>query len=142
MKGKFSLLCIAIFSCLHAFCQQTDTIAPNEMIVDGKVYTKVEIEATYPGGREEWTKFLRANISSKVPTRKAPVGTYQVIVRFIVGKDGYLSEVTPETNFGYGMENEVIRLIKKSPKWIPASVNGKPVPAYRRQPVTFVVAAK
>ncbi len=44
-----------------------------------------------------------------------------------------------ETSFGYGMEEEVIRIIKKGPKWTPASVNGKHVNAYRRQPVTFAV---
>ena len=43
------------------------------------------------------------------------------------------------TNFGYGMEQEVIRIMKKSPMWTPASQNDKTVKAYRKQPVTFVL---
>jgi periplasmic protein TonB len=37
------------------------------------------------------------------------------------------------------MEAEVIRMIKRSPKWIPAQQEGRFVNAYRQQPVTFVV---
>jgi hypothetical protein len=37
------------------------------------------------------------------------------------------------------MEEEVVRILKKSPKWSPAIQNGKPVKAYRRQPVTFMI---
>ena len=40
------------------------------------------------------------------------------------------------------MEEEVMRIIKKGPKWIPAMQNGRPVNAYRRQPVTFMVEEK
>jgi periplasmic protein TonB len=62
------------------------------------------------------------------------------VVRFIVDKKGNISNVSAETNLGYGMEKEVIRVIKKGPKWIPAIQNGKVVKAYRRQPITFLVS--
>ena len=38
------------------------------------------------------------------------------------------------------MEEEVIRVIKKGPKWVPAVQYGRNVKAYRIQPVTLVVA--
>ncbi len=37
------------------------------------------------------------------------------------------------------MEQEVVRLLKQSPKWIPAKENGKAVLAFTQVPVTFVV---
>jgi len=40
------------------------------------------------------------------------------------------------------MEKEVMRIIKKGPKWQPAMQDGKPLNAYRRQPVTFMVSEK
>lgn len=43
------------------------------------------------------------------------------------------------TNFGFGMEQEVIRTLKLSGTWNPAIQNGRPVKAYRKQPVTFQV---
>lgn len=56
-----------------------------------------------------------------------------------MGKDGTISDVAAETNHGYGMEQEAVKIIKKGPKWTPAIQNGRNVNAYRRQPITFVV---
>jgi periplasmic protein TonB len=60
-------------------------------------------------------------------------------VQFIVGYDGTISNIEATTNHGYGMEKEVIRVIRKCPKWIPAEQHGRKVKAYRRLPVTFLV---
>jgi hypothetical protein len=54
-------------------------------------------------------------------------------------KDGTISDIKTLTNFGYGMEQEVIRTIKLSGLWSPAIQNQRPVKAYRKQPVTFQV---
>jgi len=35
-------------------------------------------------------------------------------------EDGNINNIVANTNFGYGMEKEVIRIIKKGPKWTPA----------------------
>jgi periplasmic protein TonB len=37
------------------------------------------------------------------------------------------------------MEEEVIRLLKNSPRWKPAIQFGRNVKAYRKQPTTFMV---
>ena len=37
------------------------------------------------------------------------------------------------------MEQEVMRIIKNSAQWQPASQNGRMVKAYRKQPVTFMI---
>jgi protein TonB len=52
---------------------------------------------------------------------------------------GSITGITAETYYGYGMEEEAIRVIKKGPKWIPAVQYGRKVKAYRRQPLTFAV---
>lgn len=97
-------------------------------------------EADFPGGNEAWQHFLAKNIKSKIPVKNdAPYGTYKVIVQFIVDEQGNLSDIGVQTNNGYGMEEEVLRVLKKSPRWIPAIWLNKPTKAYRRQPVTFVI---
>ncbi len=114
---------------------------PTKAVEEDKIFTKVEIEAEYPGGTAAWRKFLERNLNGGVANdNSAPPGTYTVVVRFIVAKDGSVSEITPETNVGYGMEKEAVRAIQKAPKWTPAQQNGNIVKAYRRQPITFVVA--
>jgi len=63
-------------------------------------------------------------------------------VKFIVSKDGIVSNIEPETNQGFGMEKEVIRIIKNSPNWIPALVNGQSVNSIHHQTVTFISSEK
>src|SRR5688572_26293729 len=108
---------------------------------DNKVFEKVEIEASFSGGVNGWREFLQKNLRSTVPIDSgAKEGTYTVVAQFIVHKDGSISDLKALTSHGHGMEDEVLRVMKKSPNWIPAMQNGHKVTAYRKQPVTFVIA--
>ncbi len=101
---------------------------------------KVEVEAEFPGGTSAWRKFLERNLSADVAiSAGAPPGSYTVVVQFIVDKDGAVSEVKAHTRHGYGLEEEAVRVIKRSGRWTPAIQNGRQVKAYRKQPVTFMV---
>jgi antitoxin component YwqK of YwqJK toxin-antitoxin module len=100
----------------------------------------VEKEAHFSGEETAWRKFLERNLDANVPVKnRASEGTYMVVVQFIVDKEGHLTDIKPLTKFGFGMEEEVIRILKKSPRWIPAIQFGRNVKAYRKQPVTFMV---
>lgn len=106
-----------------------------------KVFTRVEVEPAFPGGVDAWRKYLQENIDPSVPVSENwKAGTYPVIVRFIVKEDGSITDVTTENYKGSKTAQSCIELIKKGPKWIPAKQNGKTVAAYRKQPITFVVA--
>jgi bla regulator protein blaR1 len=108
---------------------------------DNIVFEKVEIEASFRGGYEEWKNYLERNLDKNIPVKNGcKPGTYTVVVQFIVGKDGRVSDVRALTNHGFGMEEEAMRMIKKGPDWVPAIQNGHNVKAYRKQPFTFVVA--
>ncbi|MEO7443918.1 MAG: hypothetical protein ABIT96_09440 [Ferruginibacter sp.] len=105
-----------------------------------KSFNKVEIEAEFPGGQQGWVKFLMKNLNPDVPVNNdAPSGKYTVTARFIVDKSGQVRGAECETSFGFGMENEILRMLKISPSWIPAMQDGRAVNAYRRQPITFIV---
>ncbi|MGE5109047.1 MAG: energy transducer TonB, partial [Sphingobacteriales bacterium] len=101
----------------------------------------IEEEAHFPGADKGWANFLERNLNPDVPVRnRAPEGTYRVILQFVVDKEGHVTDIKPLTKFGFGMEEEVIRLLKKSPRWVPAIQFGRNVRAYRKQPVTFSMA--
>lgn len=107
--------------------------------LEDKILIKVEKEAEFPGGASAWVRYLQKNLDPNVVTdNSAPAGKYQVIIKFIVSKEGIISDVKAETKFGYGLEEEAIKIIKNSPNWKPALQNGTNVSAYRRQPITFV----
>lgn len=138
---RLNLVCTILSFCffLTSFAA-IDTIptVPLSSLKDTTAFKRVEKEAYFIGGDKAWTQFLGENINSKVPIKKkAPAGTYSVIIQFIVRTDGSVSDIEPLTHLGYGMEEEVMRVIKKSPQWVPAVQDGKKVNAYRKQPITF-----
>ena len=107
---------------------------------ENKIFEKVEVEASFPGGDGAWRKFLERNLRGDVASEAgAPAGTYTVVVQFVVDKEGNVSDVKALTSHGYGMEDEAVRVIKKGPQWKPAIQNGRNVKAYRRQPITFQI---
>jgi len=107
---------------------------------ENKIFTKVEVDAAFPGGDAAWSNFLQKNLNADVPVENgANEGKYTVIVKFVVSKDGSLSDITCESDPGHGMCQEAIRVIKKTRNWTPAIQNGRNVNAYRRQPITFLV---
>jgi protein TonB len=114
------------------------TIAMSEPNPDEIIFTKTEIEAQFPGGTGTWNLYLKKNLNASIDEGKgASSGIYDVVVRFIVARDGTVSEIEPQTHYGHGMENEVVRMIKKGPKWAPALQHGQAVRAYKYQTVRF-----
>lgn len=92
-----------------------------------KIYTKEEVDsvAYFPNTEKDKYKWLVKNLNINTPVDNgAPEGTYTVRVKFIVMKDGTLKDFQPETSHGFGMEKEVIRILKLSPKWVAAMKNG------------------
>lgn len=127
----------AIFFSFLGLCVNAQAV---DSLEEKIVFTQAEVEASFPGGTENWRKYIAKNLKPNVPVKNgAPIGIYTVVVRFIVSKEGLIKDIAAETNLGYGMEQEVIRVIKNGPKWIPAQQNGRMVNAYRMQPITFVV---
>lgn len=99
-----------------------------------------EVLPSFPGGAIEWRKFLQRNLKPEVPIDNGAIaGLYTVQVKFIVHVDGSVSSIEPLTKFGYGMEEEVIRVILKSGKWMPGLLQGEPIKAYMVQSVSFMI---
>ena len=71
-------------------------------------------EAEFPEGNDAWLSFLSQNLKTNVPLKNdAPAGVYKVVISFVIDTNGKVIDVKPETNFGYGMEDEAVRVIKK-----------------------------
>jgi periplasmic protein TonB len=115
--------------------------APKKQDVD-EIFTRVEIDASYPGGNPAWARFLGKNL--RFPDDALNNGvTGTVMVQFVVDLEGNVSDIQvisgPENG---GLREEAIRVLKRSGKWVPAIQNGRPVKAYRRQPFVFVQRAE
>lgn len=101
------------------------------------IWTKVEIESTYPEGAAGWLRFLNKNLH--YPDDALNNGIEGVVmVQFIVDEKGNVSNVQavsgPESG---GLREEAVRVIKRSGLWTAAIQNGRQVKSYKRQPITF-----
>ncbi|MCG2613658.1 energy transducer TonB [Terrimonas sp. NA20] len=99
-----------------------------------------EREATFKEGDGAWRSYVQQKLNPQVPISKgAKAGVYTVLIQFVVATDGNVKELKPLTNFGFGMEQEAMRVIRSSPKWNPAVQFGRNVNAYRLQPISFSI---
>ena len=141
-KAIISFLSFLLISNL-CLCQQVIETAPDVLDSVNKIYTVVDQEAKFPGNIEAWKKFLMKNLKiNEQINNGVPDGNYQVIISFTVDIHGKITDLNPQTKFGFGMEDEVIRMIKKGPDWEPAIWRGRKVNSIKRQRVTFFYATK
>ena len=88
------------------------------------------------GGQKELEKFLADNIVyPKEAIEKRIEGT--VLVRFVVRKDGKISDITLLRSPHKLLSEEAIRVVKKMSKWKPGTQEGMPVNVYFILPIEF-----
>jgi len=134
---KTILLSISLLSSIFVFSQSTDTTSN---IDDNAIYEVVDTVASFPGGKPAWGKFVERNLDPNVGVENgANKGTYKVKIKFTVTKDGTLQDFEPLTKFKHGFEEEAIRVLKLSQKWIPAKKNGLLVNSKVVQEQVFVI---
>ncbi len=107
-----------------------------------EIFTKVEIESSYPGGAGAWMRYLNKTFRYPQEAQENEIqGT--VVVQFIVNKEGIVSDVEAVSGpTNGGLREEAIRVIKKSGQWTPAVQNGRKVKSYKKQPITFKLEAE
>jgi protein TonB len=104
---------------------------------DGPVFVPIEAEAQFPGGMQAWARFLNKNLRFPDDAQNNGIDG-QVVVQFVVDRDGSISDVEAVSGpTSGGLREEAIRVIRKSGKWLPGNQNGRLVKSYKRQPVTF-----
>lgn len=95
-----------------------------------------EKPASFPGGNKGWTVFLQKNL--RYPDYAIDKSIEGVVrVQFIVAKDGTPSEFKILDSPHEVLSKEVLRLMEKSPNWLPAIQYNSPVIYRQIQAVTF-----
>jgi len=96
----------------------------------------VQKEPEFPGGQQAWLNFLQKYLIA--PEELEAGDRKMVSIRFQVSAEGLVTNFEIVQSAGKVFDNEVIRVLRKMPKWKPAIQNGQPVPRAFTQPVTFV----
>lgn len=117
-----------------------DTISLKQESADSSdIYSKVDQIAEFPGGVSALYNFLGKRLNYPELARARGIQG-KVFVQFVVEKDGSLSNIKIMRSIGYGFAEEVVRVLKLSPKWNPAKKNGAPVRTLFTMPVNFTEA--
>jgi len=100
-----------------------------------------EIETTapeFPGGALALNEYISKNlVYPKRAKQKRIEG--KVFVQFIVKEDGNLGSIRVSKGLCKECDEEVMRLMKKSPRWIPATENRVPIENWMIVPVEFTL---
>ena len=90
----------------------------------------------FPGGDAAWLAFLQRYLQA--PEDLDPGQRIEVLVRFWVDVDGSVSKPEVIKSGGSSFDKEVLRVLKKMPKWEPAMQYGHHVAVSYMQPVIFI----
>ncbi|MBF1562921.1 MAG: energy transducer TonB [Prevotella salivae] len=116
---------------LFSFMTSTAQTKKNDMVFD-----VVEVMPQFPGGQIAMLQYIMKNI--KYPEQAMKEGIQgRVAVRFIVEKDGSISDVKPILSVHPLLNKEAVRVVESMPKWTPGKQNGKPVRVRFNVPVMF-----
>ena len=97
-----------------------------------------EEDAEFPGGYEKLAAFINETIN--YPDEAIELGVKgRVVVRFVVEKDGRISNASIERPIVEcpACNKEALNIINKMPKWTPAKNAGRPVRLWVRVPIIY-----
>ncbi|HUC79542.1 MAG TPA: energy transducer TonB [Flavisolibacter sp.] len=143
MKKAFLFLTLAAFLSVNQLAAQSnaiDTAAKTQTTGDEKIFEKVEIEASV--NMQAWRKHLESNLLHYIENaanRNMKAGVYTVNIRFLVEKNGSISDVKALNDPGFGLAQGAVRVVRTGPKWTAGEVNGMKVRSYHTQPITFMI---
>ncbi len=121
---------------------QTPSNSPKQLeVIDGKIYENVQEIPEYPGGTNEFLKFIQLNLKyPHVALEQGIEGT--VRLRFIIKKDGSIGDVQILRSIDPACDKEAIRVVKESQKWTPGKIQGQAVDVWYNIPVKFTISGK
>ena len=96
----------------------------------------VDQQPSFPGGTNALNTFIASNLKYPVFAQEKGIQG-RVVVKFIVEKDGSISNVEVDRSVSPSLDNEAMRVIKNMPKWIPGQINGKAVKVECSHPFVF-----
>ena len=100
------------------------------------IFQVVEEMPQFPGGMQEALNFLGTHVRYPVAAQEAKIEG-RVIVGFVVGKDGSVSDIKVVRGINPELDAEAIRVVSMMPKWIPGKQRGKAVAVKYTMPIMF-----
>jgi len=104
----------------------------------GQIYDFVSLDAapSFPGGMNLFYAYVQKSIKYPQEARDKKIQG-KVFLSFVVETDGALSDIKVERKLGGGTDEEAVRVLEESPKWVPGIQNGQRVRVKYNIPISF-----
>ncbi|MBG6235163.1 TonB family protein [Pedobacter sp. CAN_A7] len=104
-------------------------------------FTSIDQQPTFQGGMDKFYEYLSKSVKyPKEAVAKNVQG--KVFLSFIVEKNGELTNINVDRKLGAGTDEEAVRVLEASPRWIPGKIAGKPVRVKYNIPISFALSKK
>ena len=103
---------------------------------DTTIYNNVEVMPSYPGDMTECYMFVARQMHYPEEAEEKGIKG-RVLIRFVVEKDGRLTNFEVIETPDPLLSDEALRVLKQMPKWIPAKNKGKDVRCRYSMPILF-----
>jgi TonB family protein len=100
------------------------------------VYQIVDEMPEFPGGVEALMDYVSRNVKYPESAKENNLQG-RVLVKFVIEKDGSVSNVEVGRGWGNELDDEAVRVVKAMPKWKPGKQDGKPVRVSFILPINF-----
>ena len=117
-----------------------DMQAESQLVTqDGKEKnTNIDELPSFPGGDAKLREWIKKNMKYPSYAKKNGIEG-QVLVVFIVEKDGSISNAEVSWGVDPSLDQEALRIVNKMPKWKPGRQNGVAMRVKYRLPITFML---
>ncbi len=107
---------------------------------DKEPASTVQVKAIFVGGEAKFREYVANNFQYPVRCQDEGING-RVVLRFVVDETGKISRVKAieETKACPEFTAEAIRVLEKSPRWIPGQNNGKFIKSWREIPIQLSV---
>ena len=104
--------------------------------VGDSVLIFVNCDAEYPGGHKALTEFIQENASMFTMNWADTCTSKRTYTRFVVEATGELTNIEVIRGVSECTDNEILCLIERMPKWIPAcDLEGNPIRSWCTLPI-------
>jgi len=100
-----------------------------------KIYELADEMPQYPGGINKFNEFVKTNRNESLLFNDSK--PHRVILEIVIEKDGRISNAKVVNSIDHAHDNDALNIIRKSPKWIPAKLNGKTIRCKMLIPISY-----
>ena len=139
MTKNFVFILFAACLALPGFGQSDRPVGPAQPAPDSP-YRVVDEMPRFPGceydslsvkARKQCAdalilQYLRSNMAGPLSKTTDMAGT--LVVKFVVEKDGSISNVVIARKFHPDLDQQYLEAVRSMPKWVPGKINGSPAP--------------